>query len=155
VLANLDEVVRRAIAVKVQVIQDDPFEQGRRASLNLGHTLGHAIEKASQYRLRHGEAVSIGMVAATRYAQKIGLAQPGLAEQIGSVMSGLGLPVVMPDGLAQAEILAAMGLDKKRYSGKVHLALPASIGDVCTGIPLDNPLDLLSTFQPSTFNLQP
>lgn len=148
ILANLDEVVRRAIAVKVQVIQDDPYEQGRRASLNLGHTLGHAIEKASHYRLRHGEAVSIGMVVAARYAQKTSLAQPGLAEQISSVLSGLGLPVAMPDGLDQAEILAAMGLDKKRHSGKVHLALPAAIGDVRTGIPLEDPLDLLSVLQP-------
>jgi 3-dehydroquinate synthase len=147
-MANLDEIVRRAMAVKIEVILEDPYEQGRRASLNLGHTLGHAIEKASHYRLRHGEAVAIGMLAAANYAHKIGLAEPGLAERIHSTLSRLGLPQELPDGLLQDEILAAMNLDKKRRTGTIRLALPAAIGDVRTGIPLQNPQDLLSALQP-------
>ncbi len=142
--ANLPEIVKRAMAVKIQVIEVDPFEQGQRAALNLGHTLGHAIELASDYRLRHGEAVAIGTVAAARYAEKIGLAERGLAESVRSVLAGLGLPTEIPAGLDRSRMLAGIGVDKKRKGGKVRLALPLRVGEVVVGIPLENPADLLA-----------
>lgn len=145
VRANLPEIVRRAMAVKIHVIEEDPFEQGRRAALNLGHTLGHAIELASDYRLRHGEAVAIGTVAAARYAEKIGLAERGLAESVRSVFAGLGLPTETPEGLDRARIIAGIGVDKKRKGGKVRLALPVRVGEVAVGIALNNVDDLLKT----------
>jgi 3-dehydroquinate synthase len=137
--ANLAEIVRRAMAVKIRVIEQDPYEQGQRAALNLGHTLGHAIELASDFRLRHGEGVAIGMLAATRYAQRIGLAAPGLADRIEAALAGLGLPVALPPGLDRERILAGIGVDKKRKAGKVRLALPVEIGQVQVGIPLEDP----------------
>jgi shikimate kinase / 3-dehydroquinate synthase len=144
VLENIDEIVRRGMAVKIQVIQADPYEQGPRAALNLGHTLGHALELASGYQVRHGEGVAIGMVAAARLSERLGLAEPGLAERIRAVLSSLGLPVEVPSDLDHAQIIAAMGLDKKRRAGKVRLALPVRIGEVRFGIAIDDLGELLN-----------
>jgi 3-dehydroquinate synthetase len=63
VKANLEEIVKRAMAVKIKIIEEDPYEKGIRAALNLGHTVGHAVELVSGFELRHGEAIAIGMVA--------------------------------------------------------------------------------------------
>jgi shikimate kinase / 3-dehydroquinate synthase len=144
VLERMDEVVRRAMAVKIKVIQMDPYEQGQRAALNLGHTLGHALELVSNYTIRHGEAVAIGMAAAARLSGRLGLAEPGLAERIQTVLSGLGLPVAIPPGLDRTSLLTAMGVDKKRKAGKVRLALPVRIGEVQVGITIDHLEDLLN-----------
>jgi 3-dehydroquinate synthase len=135
---NLDEIVRRAIGVKAGVIQADPYEQGLRASLNLGHTLGHGLEVASGYRLRHGEAVSIGIVAATRLAVRKEIANPELNMEIQQVLDGLGLPTEIPPDLDRSLIAAAIGLDKKRSGGKVRFVLPVRIGKVRTGVEIDD-----------------
>lgn len=141
--ANLDEIVRRAMAVKIRVICSDPYEQGQRAALNLGHTLGHAIEMASDFQLQHGEAVAIGMVAAASYAERIGLAHAGLAGRLRKVLTNLGLPVDIPPNLETQRLVSGMGVDKKRKGGKVRLALPRQVGDVQVGIPLERAEDLL------------
>jgi shikimate kinase/3-dehydroquinate synthase len=130
-------LVRRAMAVKVQYIQNDPYEKGERAALNLGHTIGHAIEQASHYSLRHGEAVSIGMVAAARLAIRAGMAEPGLVEQIRGALAGLGLPVSMPEKINESEVLAIMQMDKKKRDGKLRFVLPVKIGEVRYGVPLE------------------
>jgi shikimate kinase/3-dehydroquinate synthase len=144
---NLDEIVRRGMAVKVRVIQADPYEKGARAALNLGHTLGHALEQASGYRLRHGEAVAIGMVAAARLSEQRGIAGHGLADEIVGVLRRLGLPVEIPADLDIGAINAAMGLDKKRAAGKVRFVLPRRIGEVQTGVELDDFWRVLNTSQ--------
>lgn len=133
-----DELVRRAMAVKIQIIQEDPFERGQRAVLNLGHTLGHALELASNYRLRHGEAVGIGILAAARISQTQGLAQPGLAGSIVSALSTLHLPTVIPADLDRQVILSAMRVDKKKAAGKVTFVLPLKIGEVHWGVEIEN-----------------
>ncbi len=143
ILERMEEIVRRAMAVKIQVIQTDPYEQGQRAALNLGHTLGHGLELASDYRLRHGEAVAIGIVAAARLSERLGLAEAGLAQRIARTLSRVGLPVEIPDGLDREKILAAMQVDKKRKDGKVRLALPIRIGEVRVGIAIDDLQELL------------
>jgi len=131
------ELVRRAIAVKVNVVNQDPFEKDLRATLNLGHTLGHAIEAASNYTLRHGEAVSIGMVAIARLAQERGLCQPELAELLSAVLSKLGLPVEFPRGLNPLTFENAVKLDKKKAAGQVRFVIPVKIGEVQPGVALD------------------
>jgi shikimate kinase / 3-dehydroquinate synthase len=131
--ADLDEVVRRGMAVKIRVIQEDPYEKGRRATLNLGHTVGHALERASGYTLRHGEAVSIGMVAETRMAEQNRLAEAGLAEQIAHTLQSLGLPTSIPADIDRSVVLQTMKLDKKRAAGQVLFSLPCRIGEVKTG----------------------
>ena len=132
--ADWDQVVRRAMAVKVGVIVEDPFEKGVRASLNLGHTLGHTVELASGFTLKHGEAVAIGMVAAARLAELNDLAENGLAERIEAVLNVIGLPTEIPAGMDKEKVRAAMGRDKKRARGKARLVLPVDIGLVRWGV---------------------
>ena len=134
VLASLEEIVRRAAAVKVKVIQEDPFEEGPRMALNFGHTVGHALEAASGFRLRHGEAVAIGMVVETRLAERLGLAESGLTEEIVTVLRGLGLPTRVPVDLDQAAIYRAMQRDKKRTPERLRFSLPTRVGEVCIRI---------------------
>lgn len=144
VQARLPEIVRRAMAVKVKVIEEDPFEGGRRAALNLGHTLGHAVEAASGYRLRHGEAIAIGMVVEARLAERLDLAEAGLAETLAAALTGLGLPAAIPADLNRADLVRLMGVDKKKAAGAVRFALPACIGEVRTGVAVE---DLESVFE--------
>ena len=132
--------VARAMAVKIRVIQQDPFEKGFRAALNLGHTIGHGIEKATHFKVQHGEAVAIGTVLEARLAEALGLARRGLADQLAERFSSLGLPVTMPAGIDVAEVRAAMTLDKKKAGGKVRFALPADIGDVRVGVTVEDTL---------------
>jgi 3-dehydroquinate synthase len=128
-----ETLVRRAMAVKIQVIQQDPFESGWRAALNLGHTVGHAVEAASNFRLRHGEAVAIGMVIAARLAGRLGICQPGLADEFIRVLTGLELPVEIPSDLPRDEIWKKMKVDKKRREGEIRFVLPVRIGEVKVG----------------------
>lgn len=127
---NLEEIVKRAMAVKIKVIEDDPYEKGFRAALNLGHTVGHAVELVSKFELRHGEAIAIGMVAEAKYAERIGLAENGLTDTIENVLSNLGLPTQMPDVMPREEILRAMRVDKKKNAKSIRFALPVYIGKV-------------------------
>ena len=131
------EFVSRAMAVKVHTIQQDPYEKGIRAALNLGHTIGHGIEKAAGFTLRHGEAVAIGMVAEARVSERMGLAHQGLADLIIGVLKGIGLPTEIPANLDRRAVLEAIQLDKKRAGGTVRFALPIRIGEVRTGVTVD------------------
>lgn len=134
---DLTEIVRRAVAVKVEVIEEDPYEKGRRAVLNLGHTIGHAVETISNFNLRHGECVAIGMVLEACISESLGLASPGLAEQIASGLTHLGLPTAIPDNLDREAILQTIGYDKKKSGGQVLFALPIRIGEAKVGIQVD------------------
>ncbi|MHB0875091.1 MAG: 3-dehydroquinate synthase [Anaerolineae bacterium] len=126
---DLGEVVRRSLRLKIAVVEEDPYERGRRAALNLGHTFGHAYETLSDFRLRHGEAVAIGTVLAARLAAARGLCPPDLPEQVERCLGRLGLPVVPPPERPEA-VLAAMRSDKKREAGKLRFVLPVAIGEV-------------------------
>ena len=127
---NLEYIVKRAMAVKIQIIEADPYEKGIRAALNLGHTVGHAVELASKFNLRHGEAVAIGLVVEARYAERIGVAGKGLAGEIAAALSTIGLPVQIPKELSREEILRAMKVDKKKNAQVIRFALPVQIGEV-------------------------
>ena len=133
---DLTRVVRQAMGVKVRFIEQDPFEAGLRASLNLGHTVGHALEVVSHYRLRHGEAVAIGMVVEARLAERLGLTQVGIgiADRIKAVLTEIGLPTEVPPDLETANIIQAMKFDKKKERNVVNFALPVDIGSVRIGI---------------------
>jgi shikimate kinase / 3-dehydroquinate synthase len=135
--ADWTALVRRAMAVKVLYVLADPYEQGERAALNLGHTIGHAIEQTSHFRLRHGEAVAIGMLAAARLSVRTGLAQPALVDQISAALDALGLPRRMPAGMDLEEVLDRMQLDKKKRGGQVRFVLPIHVGKVRFGVPLE------------------
>ena len=145
---SLDEVVRRAMAVKVKVVSEDPYEQNRRAVLNLGHTLGHAIELASNYQLRHGECVAIGMIAATKMSIRCGFADFELLTRIERTLLGLGLPVSIPDDVPLDTILNGIMVDKKKKSGQVRLVLPVAIGDVKIDYAIDRVEELFDVMAP-------
>ena len=138
VKGDLAGVVRRAMAVKIAVIEADPYERGVRAALNLGHTVGHAVELVSEFRLRHGEAIAIGTVVEARLAERLGLASAGLSEEIGVAFAELGLPTGIPAGMSREAILQAMGVDKKKAAGVVRFALPVEIGRVEVGVALED-----------------
>jgi shikimate kinase / 3-dehydroquinate synthase len=143
VKGELGGIVRRAMAVKVAVIQADPYERGPRAALNLGHTVGHAVESVSGYRLRHGEAVAIGMVTEARLAERLGIAAAGLSGRIAAALVCLDLPVEIPPELPRQALVEAMRVDKKKAAGVVRFSLPADIGRVETGVAVE---DLSSIF---------
>ena len=127
-------VISRAMKVKINVIKNDPYEKDERAVLNLGHSLGHAIETATSYTIKHGEAVSIGMVTAARISERLGIAEPGLEAIISSVLNALGLCVELPESIDRDRIKLALGVDKKRAGGKLKAVLPVRIGEVKWGI---------------------
>ncbi len=139
---HLEEILQRAIAIKVAIVEEDPYEKGRRAVLNLGHTIGHAVELASGFRLRHGEAIAIGMAVEARYAARVGLARAGLVEALEETLIGLKLPVRIPDHLSRQAILRAIRVDKKRQARAIRFALPVEVGRVEL-ISIEHPEDVL------------
>jgi 3-dehydroquinate synthase len=127
---NLEEIVKRAMAVKIKIIEEDPYEKGCRAALNLGHTVGHALELVSNFELRHGEAIAIGMAAEAKYAARIGLAGFGLVDAVEESLLALGLPIHIPNELSRDEIIRAIQFDKKKNAKAIRFALPVEIGKV-------------------------
>jgi 3-dehydroquinate synthetase len=117
------------LRVKIAIVEEDPFEEGRRAVLNLGHTVGHALEQLSEFSIRHGEAVAIGMVAAARISERLGRTTTEVAASIEHVISKWGLPVRCPPYRVDA-ILGAMAHDKKRQGRVLRWVLPHAIGKV-------------------------
>jgi len=136
-------LIRRAVAVKAAIIEADPYEKGLRQALNFGHTAGHGIETASNYRLSHGDSVALGMLIETRLAEKIGLAKLGLADELGYTLSKLGLPVRIPAEIDRGAIRTTMSLDKKRSRKEIHFALPEDIGRMRTGVVIEFWQDLI------------
>lgn len=125
----LARTVAQAVRVKVNVVAEDPEERGRRAVLNLGHTAGHALERASGFGWRHGDAVSVGMVVATRLAVRLGVCEPELEPRLAGLLARLGLPV-RPPGVGAEAIWAAMAADKKWRGGVPSFVLPVRLGEV-------------------------
>ena len=122
------ELLLTAIEVKRDVVVADPFEQGQRALLNLGHTFAHAIEKVSEFAVNHGEAVAMGLVAAADLSGRLGHCDPALAGDIETVLDHLALPVAIPAGLDPEAIYEAMWSDKKKARGKLNFVLLKQIG---------------------------
>lgn len=133
----LERVVEGSCRIKAAVVESDERERGKRAILNFGHTLGHALEVATGYgTLLHGEAVAVGMSAATRLAVRLGLCSPDEEGRIETLLARLGLPTRCP-GLPLAAVRDAMALDKKRRRGELNWVLPTRIGSVkvTSGLP--------------------
>lgn len=146
---NWHEIICRAIAVKIDIICNDPYERDKRAVLNLGHTLGHAIELASGYHVKHGEAVAIGMVTAARISERLQMAEPGLVDNITTTLKQIGLPTQFPQYLSWAAVTESMMVDKKRHQGILRFVLPVKIGEVRWNIPIKNIDMLQDACQPS------
>ena len=140
--AARSELVQRCAGVKTLVVAVDPEERGRRAILNLGHTIGHGVESVAGYGgLSHGECVSIGLVAALRLSEQVSGLPAGTADHAAQLLASHGLPVSAP-GLDPAAVLAAMRHDKKRTAGEHRMVLLEAIGRPLFGVPV--PDDLLA-----------
>lgn len=129
-LELLQVIVGNTVEVKRRIVEEDPYEQGRRAVLNLGHTFGHAIEQVSGYRIRHGEGVAMGLVAAAHLSAELGHCSAALETRIAGVLRAVGLPVKIPAQWGAESIYDAMASDKKRSSGRLRFVLPRDIGVV-------------------------
>ena len=129
--AALTELVRWNVAVKARVVAADEREAGSRAHLNFGHTFAHAIEATDRARTyEHGEAVSLGMVAASTLAERLGRCERGLAARLAALLGRIGLPTAAARIAGDEELLAAMGRDKKVADGRLRLVLPDRLGAV-------------------------
>ncbi len=129
----LAHVVRRSCELKAEVVGRDEREGGLRAILNFGHTVGHAVEKAENYTMRHGEAVAIGMVYASRLAHSAGLCDPVVPERVEKLIASYGLPTSLRSLTRKPtvqELMDTMQIDKKADAGKVKFILPTKIGEV-------------------------
>jgi len=113
----IDEQVAACVAIKAAVVASDEREGGARATLNYGHTLAHAIEIAGDHDLRHGEAVAIGLIFAAELALRLGRIDADRVAEHRRVVGAYDLPLTLPAGLENSELIALMGRDKKALDG--------------------------------------
>ncbi len=129
-----EQRVARCVEIKAEVVAADEREAGRRAVLNYGHTLGHAIETTGRYDLRHGEAVAIGLVYAAELGRALGRIDGDRVAEHRRIVDGYGLPGSLPEGSQPDELVAVMGRDKKAVDG-LTFALDGPAGvEVVAGV---------------------
>lgn len=128
--AVMTDIVAQCVALKARVVEQDEFDKkGIRNVLNFGHTIGHGLELSADYALTHGEAIAIGMIAATRLAVRLEVCPHSFLERLQPLIERAGLPTVFPDhpGLFD-RIIRAMQMDKKFRDGKNVFVLPTGVG---------------------------
>jgi 3-dehydroquinate synthase len=142
----LEEVIEMAARIKAEIVESDPFEKGRRAQLNLGHTLGHALEASASYKgLSHGEAVALGMLFALKVSRALGVLSEDYEERLVKILTAMELPVVMPP-VPWETIVQPMLHDKKRSGGPLRMVLPVRCGEVTVReVPIDTARSVYST----------
>jgi len=126
--AVLEETVFQTARIKAEVVQKDEKESGLRGILNYGHTIGHAIETTSDFEVPHGGAIAIGMLAAARISNRMGILDEGSLVRLKNIIEQANLPAELP-GLRIAEVMQAIKHDKKVLRNKVRFALLRSIGE--------------------------
>ncbi len=126
----LETLARFNCTIKGRVVEADPDEQNQRRMLNYGHTIGHAVESAGNYRLLHGEAVAIGIVAAGRIEIEMGLSEPSRLERITSLLKRLGVPTKLPADLDNRQLIDLLKHDKKAVSQWPKFVLLDRLGRV-------------------------
>lgn len=144
--AVMRSIIVRSIEIKASFVLQDEREGGIRRNLNFGHTLGHAIESESGYRLLHGEAIAIGMVLEAQLGERLGVTAPGTANRLRDTLTRAELPVTIPKNLDLQRILLATRRDKKAREGVTEYALVAEIGRAIAGVraPDETVLQLLT-----------
>lgn len=139
----LEELVARAIAYKRWVVEKDEKEKGLRSVLNYGHTIGHALEKATGYGvLRHGEAVSVGMRGEALLALRIGMSTDEVYRLQEEMLQTFGLPLRVPQRIEVEEFLSALWKDKKKEGGKIRFTLLERLGKPLLGIEVEEEMVL-------------
>jgi 3-dehydroquinate synthase len=109
-------------------VEQDAEEQGARRILNYGHTVGHAVESASGYRLLHGEAVALGILAAARIAEELGLADESIGRRSAALLGKLGMPAKLPSEINACALPEIMSRDKKAFEARPRFVLLDRLG---------------------------
>jgi 3-dehydroquinate synthase len=131
-------IVTESCKIKAKIVEQDEKEHGIRMILNFGHTIGHAIETVTKYSAyNHGEAIAIGMVAASKIAQHVGMLDPVSVNRIKELLTKVKLPTEV-DGLQSDKIISSLKVDKKIRESKIKFVLPKKIGkvEVCDDVPI-------------------
>lgn len=123
---QMESIVARCVEIKGYIVAEDERDTGSRQLLNLGHTLGHAVERASCFDFTHGQGVAIGMMLITRAAVRRGLCTPETLSRLQQALEVCGLPVICP--YEKNQLLEAALRDKKRQGGTITLVVPKAIG---------------------------
>lgn len=126
--ATVGALIARSVEIKAAVVAADEREGGQRKILNFGHTIGHAVEALSGYRLLHGQAIAIGIVAEARVGEAIGVTETGTAERLRELLERMRMPVAPPRDMSAEAIIAATRSDKKARAGRVEYSLIERIG---------------------------
>ena len=135
----LEKIIARTCQIKKGMVEMDETDKGLRRYLNFGHTIGHALEAESDYRLSHGEAVSVGMIAATLLSERMKYLPSLERGRIGALVADLGLPHRVPGNYSAEGILARLKVDKKKSGEKVNFVLLKRLGMpfINGGVPRD------------------
>jgi 3-dehydroquinate synthetase len=147
-LERAEELVRRAVQVKVNVVQQDPYEKGIRAHLNLGHTFGHALEQVTNYAWMHGDAVGFGLLAAAKLSRKLDMIDDSLVQRVEQIVNDMGWPNAIGD-IDSAAIWDAMTTDKKWKSGQSRFVLLRGVGKplLVEGVERDTVMSVLNSLK--------
>lgn len=131
----LERAIRDSCQIKIQIVEKDERENGLRRLLNYGHTIGHALENLSQYRLSHGEAVAIGMLVESHMAVQMGILAPHVLERTQKILQSYQLPLKLPEPISHEELLKQMIHDKKAFKSVPRFTLIRDIGfpHICNG----------------------
>jgi len=128
----LEEIAGRNCSIKAGVVEKDPYEKNIRCILNYGHTIGHAVESASNYEILHGEAVGIGIIAAGLIEKQLGLVKDGRLERVRNVLKKLDIGLKMPEYMDKARVFELLRSDKKSVGQVPRFVLLEQIGSVCS-----------------------
>ncbi|CAN5448022.1 3-dehydroquinate synthase [soil metagenome] len=138
---GLSGIISSCIKMKLFVVAKDPQEANLRRILNLGHTIGHAIETLSEYKVSHGEAVGIGLFLDTKYSVKQKLIDKSALDKVEELLAKAGLSTSIPSGISKEKVVTVMGSDKKRDGQTIKLVLPQTklgIVDYDVTVPLSD-----------------
>jgi len=138
---SLARAVGACVAIKARVVRRDERESGRRAILNFGHTVAHALEAATRYRMRHGRAVAVGLCLESRLAERHTGFPAAHGERLRTLVRAFGLPTRPPSPVDADAVVRMTYRDKKARAGAVHYALPRAIGRMLPAPRFTVPLD--------------
>ena len=124
----LRQIAYKNCAIKASVVEEDPTEKNMRRILNYGHTIGHAVESASEFNLLHGECVGIGMIAAGKIEAKLGLVTDDRIDRIEAILKKLELPTVIPSDIKKPQLLELLKMDKKAVGQWPRFVLLGALG---------------------------
>jgi 3-dehydroquinate synthase len=136
----LEEAISRSCEIKARIVEKDELDSALRAILNFGHTVGHALEAITHYRVyRHGEAIAAGMVTASLIGEAVGLTPEAATRALISVLETAGFSVHIPDSIESAAVVGLLAWDKKSVDGDARFVLLDKIGHATPGhrVPVD------------------